>query len=161
MNSAAENVFIASIIYMLIFLTTQNLFAQNNGDKMNTENDLKKLSELNEKFIKNYINQDTISHNEIIHEDFICIENSGEIVKRDEYMNEWAVSYSNGGFTSFDYTDVHIRIYDDMALVRSKTFYTRIKSGKTVSGASVYTDTYIKEKGRWWCIQAQITPIQE
>jgi hypothetical protein len=46
-----------------------------------------------------------------------------------------------------------------MALVKSRTNYTRTK-GETTKGSSVYTDTYIKENGRWWCVQAQITPIK-
>ena len=45
-----------------------------------------------------------------------------------------------------------------MALVRSKTFYTKTVDGKQITGHSVYTDTYIKEDGKWLCVQAQITP---
>ena len=117
------------------------------------------LSKLNAQFIKNFINHDTVAHNEIIHKDFVCIENNGTIENRKEYMKNWAIDYPNGGFTSFTYQDEFIRFFGDVALVRSKSVYTRIKNGKTASGSSVYTDTYIKENGRWWCIQAQITPV--
>src|SRR5258708_28181282 len=117
------------------------------------------LSKLNAQFIKNFINHDTVAHNEIIHKDFVCIENNGTIENRKEYMKNWAIDYPNGGFTSFTYQDEFIRFFGDVALVRSKSVYTRIKNGKAISGASVYTDTYIKENGRWWCIQAQITPV--
>ncbi len=117
------------------------------------------LSKLNAQFIKNFIAHDTVAHNEIIHKDFICIENNGQIANRKEYMKNWATDYPNGGFISFTYQDEFIRFFGDVALVRSKTVYTRIKSGKTISGNSVYTDTYLKENGRWFCIQAQITPI--
>jgi ketosteroid isomerase-like protein len=123
-------------------------------------NDLKKLSALNALFIKNYIAQDTVSHNEIIHEDFICIENSGAIVGRKEYMKDWATSYLSSGFNSFEMEDEFIRLFGDMALVRSKTIWTRQVKGVISSGASVYTDIYKKEDGRWWCVQAQITPIK-
>ncbi len=117
------------------------------------------LSKLNAQFIKNFINHDTVAHNEIIYKDFFCIENNGTIENRKEYMKNWATDYPSSGFTSFAYTDEFIRFFGDVALVRSKSVYTRIKNGKTVSGSSVYTDTYIKENGRWWCIQAQITPV--
>jgi hypothetical protein len=117
------------------------------------------LSKLNAQFIKNFIAHDTVAHNAIIHKDFVCIENSGQIANRDEYMKNWAADYPTGGFTSFKYKDEFIRFFGNIALVRSKTVYTRIKNGKTISGNSVYTDTYIKESGRWWCVQAQITPV--
>ena len=123
----------------------------------NTDQEM--LSRLNAQFILNFINQDTAAHNQIIHKDFVCIEGNGAIVDRDRYMRDWATDYSNGKFTSFSITDEVIRIFGDMALVRSKTVYTRIKGNKEVLGNSIYTDTYIKENGRWWCVQAQITPI--
>lgn len=122
-------------------------------------NDQHELSVLNARFIKNFISQDTIAHNEIIHKDFVCINNNGTIANREEYMNDWSHSYENAGYTSFSITDEHIRIFGNMALVRSRTVYTKIKDGHTIEGNSVYTDTYIKENGRWWCVQAQITPL--
>jgi hypothetical protein len=69
-------------------------------------------------------------------------------------------SSSDSGFIGFEYTDEFIRIFGNAALVRSKTTWKKVVNGKEVTGSSVYTDTYIKEGGRWWCVQAQITPIQ-
>jgi hypothetical protein len=75
-------------------------------------------------------------------------------------MKAWASDYQNGKFTAFAITDEHIRIFGNMALVRSKSVFTRLQKGKEVNGTSLYTDTYIKENDRWWCVQAQITPIK-
>ncbi len=118
------------------------------------------LKKLNAQFIKNYVTQDTVSHNRIIHKDFVCIQNSGEIMGREEYMRDWAHSYGESGFTSFEYVDEHIRLFGTVALVRSKTIWSKVVEGKTLRGSSIYTDTYVKENGRWWCVQAQITPIK-
>ena len=126
-----------------------------------TASDKDELSKLNAQFIENFINQDTAAHLQIIHKDFVCIEGNGMIVDRDQYMNDWATDYSNGKFTSFSITDEVIRIFGNMALVRSKTVYSKIKEGKEVQGHSIYTDTYIKENGRWRCVQAQITPVKK
>ena len=123
------------------------------------KNDIDALSKLNAQFIKNFVAQDTAAHNQIIHKDFVCIEGNGQIVPRSQYMKDWAHDYQNGAFTSFTYSDEFIRIFGNVALVRSKTVYTRVKNGVTSSGNSIYTDTYFKENGRWWCIQAQITPV--
>ncbi|HEV8283919.1 MAG TPA: DUF4440 domain-containing protein [Chitinophagaceae bacterium] len=134
-----------------------NFIPQNIGS--NEGVDKEQLSILNAQFIKNFISGDTVAHNEIIHKDFLCIENSGAIVNRDEYLKEWAHSYKDGRFTSFTYTDEYIRLFGNAALIRSKTVYTKNINGKTITGNTVYTDTYIKENGRWWCVQAQITPV--
>ncbi len=123
-------------------------------------NDESTLSNLNAQFIKNFINGDVRAHEKIIHNDFVCIENSGAIVNRDDYMKAWEHDYEEGNFCSFSYTDEHIRIFDNVALVRSKSGYTKMEDGKLIDGNSIYTDTYLKENGEWKCVQVQITPLQ-
>lgn len=125
-----------------------------------TTPDHAELSKLNAQFIQNFINQDTATHTKIIHKDFVCIQGSGVIVNRRDYMNGWATGYSQSAYKSFEFTDEHIRIFGNIALVRSKTVYTRESNGQLVKGNSIYTDTYLKEKGKWLCIQAQITPVK-
>lgn len=132
-----------------------------NMNSIQTEmEDREKLSKLNTLFIKNFIAQDTATHNEIIHKDFVCIEGNGKIANRKEYMKAWATDYQSGNFIAFATTDEHIRIFGNVALVRSKSVFKYLQNGKEISGTSLYTDTYIKENGRWWCVQAQITPIK-
>lgn len=125
------------------------------------KSDSAQLSALNAQFIKNFLNQDVAAHNKIIHKDFVCIEGNGHVVQRDEYMKAWATDYSTSGYTSFSYQDEFIRIFGNMALIRAKTVYTRNIDGKKVEGYTIYTDTYIKENGKWQCIQAQITPYKK
>jgi hypothetical protein len=122
--------------------------------------DLEQLHELNAKFINNFLTQDVTSHSQIIYKDFVCIESSGDIVNRENYLKAWATDFDNSGYTSFKYSDELIRIFGNTALVRSKTTYTKEVNGKTITGYTIYTDTYIKENGRWWCVQAQITPVK-
>lgn len=117
------------------------------------------LSKLNARFIQNFINEDVAAHEEIIHQDFICINGDGTISNREDYMEGWASAYTKSGYTSFSITDEDIRIFDNMALVRSKTVYTKAVNGETVHGNSLYTDTYVKEDGEWLCVQAHITPV--
>jgi len=122
--------------------------------------DINQLSNLNAQFIKNFITNDAISHNEIIHRDFIYISSSGKIVNRSEYMDAWTHGWDDNIDKSFEYKDEVVRIFENMALVRSNTFFSRIENGEIVNGKTVYTDTYIKENGRWWCVQAQITEVK-
>jgi ketosteroid isomerase-like protein len=121
--------------------------------------DSAELSALNRQFIENFIHQDAVRHDAIIHKDFVCIQNDGSIVGREEYLKGWPGAYTHSGYTDFSYTDETIRIFGDVALVRSKTVYTKKLGDKVVKGNSVYTDTYKKENGSWLCVQAQITPV--
>src|SRR5688572_12584818 len=144
--------------YKIIFIMTVKVAGLSNALQAQ-ENDLGVLSALNARFIKNFITQDTVAHNEIIHKDFVCINNDGSIIGRNEYMSGWSGAYERSGYTAFSFTDEYIRIFGNMALVRSRTVYVKRKDGRTIEGSSVYTDTYIKENGKWLCIQAQITPV--
>lgn len=124
-----------------------------------TKTDKEILSELNAQFIKNFITGDAEAHDKIIHKDFVCIENNGAIVNREDYLKAWATDYSKSHLTSFSYTNEYIRIFGNTALARSKTIATKEVAGETVISNTIYTDTYVKENGRWLCVQAQITPV--
>jgi ketosteroid isomerase-like protein len=125
-----------------------------------TNTDAAQLSALNAQFIKNFLTQDVKAHSEIIHNDFVCIESNGAIISREVYLKNWATDHDNSGYTSFTYTDELIRIFGNMALVRAKTVYTTNVDGKKAEGYTIYTDTYIKENGKWQCVQVQITPVK-
>jgi hypothetical protein len=146
----------------LLLMTAIISFGRLNAQTMSKPSsaDLAELSKLNAQFIANFINQDTVAHNKIIHKDFVCIQSSGAIVDRDDYMKGWANGYTASGYRSFIFTDEHIRIFGNTALVRSKTLYTKDVNGEVVKGSSVYTDTYVKENGKWLCVQAQITGVK-
>jgi ketosteroid isomerase-like protein len=128
-------------------------------EKESRTQDSAELSALNRQFIENFIRQDAVRHDAIIHRDFVCIQNDGSIMGREEYMKEWPGAYTQSGYTDFSYTDETIRFFGDVALVRSKTVYTKKLGDKVLKGNSVYTDTYVKENQHWKCVQAQITPV--
>lgn len=124
------------------------------------ESDRTTLSALNAKFIKNYITNDTASHNTIVHKDFVYISSSGKIIPRDVYMNNWAHDYDPKVYQSFEYSNEFIRVFGNMALVRANNTFSWVENGTLKHGKTVYTDTYVKENGRWWCVQAQITEVK-
>lgn len=127
----------------------------------NEESDRVRLSDLNAKFIENFINEDASSHAQIIHKNFICIESDGSIVDRETYLKNWTSDYARSGYKSFSYGDENIRVFGNTALVRSATTYTKMVDGRIITGHSVYTDTYVKESGQWWCVQAHITSVKK
>ncbi|MBL7709647.1 MAG: nuclear transport factor 2 family protein [Chitinophagaceae bacterium] len=127
---------------------------------MDTTNDSLQLSAINAKFINNFLTRDVASHDAIIHQDFVCIQGDGSIISREVYLKNWATDLDNSGYLTFTYADECIRIFGDIALVRSKTIFTKAVNGKNITGYTIYTDTYKKENGNWKCIQVQITPVK-
>lgn len=123
------------------------------------DDDLVKLRKLNATFIHNFVTNDTASHNKIIHKDFVYISGRGQVVNRKEYLNNWAHGFDPAVITYWDYREENIRLFGSTALVRSMNRYTVVRDGVAQELMSIYTDTYIKEKGEWRCVQAQITPV--
>jgi hypothetical protein len=150
-----------SISFGLLLMISIQSSAQTGG-KQSVNNkfneDVMQLSALNAQFIQNFLHNDTVAHNKIIYKDFVCIVSNGNVVKRDDYMKGWSHGYDPSFYRSFAMQNELIRIFGNTALVRAETVYRYIDNGKEAIGTTVYTDTYIKLDGRWWCIQAQLTP---
>ena len=120
---------------------------------------LAELRAINAKFIHNFVTSDVKSHNEIIHERFLCIMPDGAYWDRDAYLRYWATAFNPDVLIYLDYRDEMITIYDSVALVRSTNKYIRRKDGADKTNMTTYTDTYVRDAGKWKCIQAQLTPV--
>jgi uncharacterized protein DUF4440 len=128
-------------------------FAQSSKDEAT-------LLSINRQFIRNFLNNDTVEHNKIIHSsNFLFIGTNGKLLGRNEYMQAWAHGYDKTIMPEFDLEEVQIRMFNDMALIVARTKDKKIKDGSYVMGETTYTDTYIKEKGEWKCVQVQLTRI--
>jgi ketosteroid isomerase-like protein len=117
------------------------------------------LRALNARFIKNFITNDVPGHDAILHEGFICITPTGARVSRADYLKAWATGFDAACIPYFDYRDEKIDVFGDTALVRSTNRSVRVSGGVETIGMTMYTDTYVRERGQWKCIQAQITPV--
>lgn len=115
---------------------------------------------INRQFIRNFLNNDTVEHNKIIHpSNFVFIGTNGKLLDRNEYMHAWAHGYDKTTMPEFDLEEIRVRIFDNMALIVAKTKDKKIKDGAYVTGETRYTDTYVKENGEWKCVQVQLTRI--
>lgn len=121
--------------------------------------DLAMLQKLNARFIHNFVTNDTASHSQIIHPDFLLITSKGGKVNRKDYLLAWAHGFNATSYYYWDYRDEQISIFGNVALVRSVTTYMKKMDGKEVPVMTRYTDTYIKENGKWTCVQAHLTPV--
>jgi hypothetical protein len=119
--------------------------------------DMEILKKLNAMFIHNFVTDDVASHNLIIHKDFIRISSEGEYTGRKKYLEDWVHGF--GDIKYWDYRNEDIKIFGNMALVRSQDKCIIIEEGKELISYWMYTDTYIKENGQWKCVQAQIGKV--
>ena len=119
--------------------------------------DAARLIAINRQFIQNFINNDTVEHNKIIHSDFLFIGKDGSLHNRKEYMAGWAHGYDPKLIAEFVLEEVQVRILGEMALIVAKTRDKTMKDGQWTVGETRYTDTYIKEKWEWKCVQVQLT----
>lgn len=125
----------------------------------NHEQDMAALSALNAKFIHNFVTCDVASHDAIIHPRFVCLSSSGSVHGRAEYLKDWATDFDPEIILYWDMRDEHIEVFGDVALVRANTKWVRRLNGEEVTGMTMYTDTYWREKDRWLCVQAQLTQV--
>src|SRR4030095_254601 len=150
------------ISFCLLIMQATGSYTQPNPDRRSVSNeineDVAQLSALNAQFIQNFLHNDTVAHNKIIYKDFVCIIGNGTVVIRNDYMKGWSHGYDPSVYKSFVMQNEFIRVFGNTALVRAETPYTYIDKGKEISGTTIYIDTYIKLDGRWWCVQAQLTP---
>lgn len=126
---------------------------------MGQEQDLAALRALNATFIHNFVTCDVAAHDAIIHPRFRCISTSGSVQNRVDYLKDWATDFDPEVILYWDMRDEDIAIFGDVALVRATTKWVRRLQGQDVTGMTMYTDTYLKEGGKWLCIQAQLSPV--
>ena len=125
------------------------------------EQDLAALRALNARFIHNWVMRDVASHDAITHPRFICLGSSGAYTLKPAYLRYWATGFDPAVTIYWDVRDERIDVFGDVALVRATNKHIDLQNGAEVVGMTAYTDTYLRENGRWLCIQAQLTPVAE
>ncbi len=123
------------------------------------DTDLKELRALNAHFIHNFITNDVAAHDAITHGRFLYISASGARVERAEYLRQWATGFDPDVIVYWDVRDERIDVFGDCALVRAVNKHIERIGGEEVMGMTAYTDTWVREDGRWLCVQAQLTAV--
>jgi ketosteroid isomerase-like protein len=117
------------------------------------------LRAINARFIDNFINNDVAAHDALLHPDFIAIRSDGTRVGRADYLKAWARGFDPGFIVYWDTRDELITVVGNVALVRATNKHVLRHPCHDETGMTVYTDTYVHERGAWTCIQAQSTPV--
>lgn len=123
------------------------------------EKDLAELRALNARFIHNYVTRDVASHDAITHPRFVNISPSGRYWTKAPYLAYWATAFHPDVVVYWDVRDERIDVFGDVALVRATNKHVIRCDGQDIVGMTTYTDTYLREAGKWLCIQAQLTTV--
>lgn len=126
---------------------------------MSRDADLATLRALNARFIHNYVTNDVARHDAILHGEFICMRTNGARIARAPYLVAWATGFDPDVVIYWDMRDEAITLVGDTALVRATNKHTIVAGGRATTGMTTYTDTYVREVGRWLCLQAQLTEV--
>jgi hypothetical protein len=120
---------------------------------------LTELKALNAHFIHNHITNDVMSHDKILHPEFVCISSSGKRIGRADYLRLWATFFDPTITIYWDTRDEQISIFGETALVRATNKWVERHDGIETMGMTCYTDTYILAGAKWLCVQAQLTHL--
>lgn len=97
------------------------------------------------------MNADVEWYREHLADDFVVIESDGSVLNKPEFL---ATTARGPDVVAYTLTEVDVRIYEGVALVRATGQWT----GKDDSqGVSRYTDIYVKTGDKWKTVSAQIT----
>lgn len=117
------------------------------------------LGAINDRFIENFVRNDVPGHDALLHPRFLVVNADGSRTDRVAYLKRWATGFDPDLIPYWDVRDELITLIGNVALVRSTNRQVIHRDGKETTSMSTYTDTYIYQHGRWWCIQAQITAV--
>lgn len=116
--------------------------------------ELETLRGLNDEYVRSFLESDAARYDELLAEDFFCIEPDGEAIDRATFLER---ATQPAGMDAFHVQDVSIRILGDLAQISARTPY-RTLSGR--EGTNIYTDCWLRRDGRWQTISAHITPVR-
>jgi ketosteroid isomerase-like protein len=115
----------------------------------------KRLRQLNEQYIRAYLERDVQWFETRLADEFIHIESDGQLLDRQSFLQKIASGSNQSAYTL---EDVQIQCFGETAVVRALGSWT---THDGAAGWSRYVDVYVRRDGVWKVVSAQITrPIQ-
>jgi ketosteroid isomerase-like protein len=135
------------ILLILLSLVTQLASAQ--------EADIKKLKELNEKWIASFVTRDTATMRGIYADDMELVSPGGKIFHKKDLLKN--LLSPDQEFVSTRIDTVHVRIFGNIGLVNATSTVHGKAAQKEFTVITCYLDVYEKRNNRWWAIASQVT----
>ncbi len=93
--------------------------------------------------------QDREAVEKILSEDFTLTSSTTDDLI---YRESWLESLPRVLKKDFDFSDFHVQVYDNAAVVRSKFRQIATLDGSDFGGEFIFTDVWIKEDGKWLAV---------
>jgi hypothetical protein len=121
-----------------------------------TPSDEKEILRLEDNWCVALKTQDATLLNEILADDYVEVTSSGSIESRSAVMA--ALKDPRGSTTSCGNSGIKVRIYGNAAVATGVMDQAVTSNGVPYSGKRIiFTDTYIRQGGRWKCVAGQST----
>ena len=134
----------------IVLLTGRSVSAQSN--------DVGAIMALNAAWIHAYKTKDTAIVARIWADDMILINPAGKKMTKREMLHAFA---TGPDFQSADVDTAEVRLVGNVGLITAHISFTFTLDGKVTTGHTGYLDVYEKRNGRWVCIAAHVTSLNE
>ncbi|MDB6151167.1 MAG: hypothetical protein JWQ44_2615 [Chthoniobacter sp.] len=90
--------------------------------------------------------------------DWKLVGSDGAIVSRADLLK-----FFEGGkmkFTSYEATDLDVRVYRDAAVVIGRVRFSGAWNGDDFTSGSRFTDVFVRQDGQWRCVSTHTSPVE-
>ncbi len=150
------------IILLIILMAASSIFLSSQTQSKNSNQTAKitqELIKLENEWAQVDVINDTSVFQRILAPEFINTSRSGKFLgSRQEYLADWEYEAVKSAVNS----DMKVHIYSNNVAVVTGIDTTRgiDKAGNEWMHQDRFTDTYVKRKGIWQCVAAQVTRIK-
>ena len=116
-----------------------------------TQTDIDALTALNRDYIQSVQNGDVRRFDEILTDDFLCLNPDGSLVDKSQFLAQTARPVTITGLES---QDVKVRLLGDVAIIHARTSYT---TADVEQRNGRYTDVWARRDGKWLAVSAHVT----
>ncbi len=144
------------VLLALLLLPMPNaLFAQTKINKASAE----QLMQMERDWSQADVKKDAAALNRILAEDWIGIDFQGTVLTKAEVLSQIDLHSDATATESTELGEMKIRIFGNTALVSGTEIEKSEYKGKDSSGKYVWTDVFVRRKGRWQAVSSQSTKL--
>lgn len=122
--------------------------------KLGAQSDSAKLVQLNRGYVDAFMKGDAAWYDAHLMPEFECLCPDGSVVSRSDFLAAAQRPMTN---RSFSLDSVRVKLLGDVAVITAITPFVRADG---TAGTNRYTDIWVRRRGSWMTLQAQITPIR-
>ena len=148
-----------SFLYISILVIAAPLnFAQTKSDEVTPTSPVEQeIINFERERLKAFAQDDKATFEQLVTDDLIMTHTSGEIANKAELMAVMRPSTPDRPLPALSIEDAKVRVYSDAAIMTGKLVETARDARRVV--VYRFTNTYIKQKGRWRMSAGQLTTL--